>query len=77
VKKSHKSGLGADGEGNTGRRKTITRFFSIAQVAELLGVSIRTVRRWIKKKKLARHKFGAVVRVAEDDLRAFLAAHWT
>jgi len=34
----------------TGTRKTtdISKFFTIEQIAELLGVSTRSVRRWIK-----------------------------
>ena len=33
----------------------------------------RTVRRWIKDRKLIAHRFGRVVRVARRDLLAFLA----
>jgi excisionase family DNA binding protein len=51
------------------------RFFTIAAVAEFVGVSRRTVRRWIDDEKLVAHRFGAAVRIAEYDLRAFLAAH--
>jgi excisionase family DNA binding protein len=53
----------------------IPKFFTIAQVAELLEVSTRTVRRWIDTGVLVTHRFGGVVRVAEHDLRAFLAQH--
>ena len=51
------------------------RFFTIAQVAERLGVATRTVRRWIVAGDLVVHRVGSVVRIAEADLRAFLALH--
>lgn len=52
-----------------------TRFYTIAEVAELAGVSTRTVRRWIKNKQLVAHHFGAAVRIAESDLKAYFARH--
>jgi excisionase family DNA binding protein len=51
------------------------RFFTIAEVAERLCVSTRTVRRWIEAGDLIAHRPGRVVRIAESDLRAFLALH--
>jgi excisionase family DNA binding protein len=51
------------------------RFFTITQVADLFGVSSRTVRRWIEQKKLVAHYFGCSVRIAESDLHAFIARH--
>jgi excisionase family DNA binding protein len=38
-------------------------------------VSLRSVRRWIADEKLVVHHFGRAVRIAESDLRAFIAAH--
>jgi excisionase family DNA binding protein len=49
------------------------RFFTIKQVAEQIGVSERTVSRWIASRELKSHKFGAAVRISEDDFRAFVA----
>jgi excisionase family DNA binding protein len=49
------------------------RFFTIAEVAERLHVATRTVRRWIKADDLVVHRVGGVVRIAERDLRSFLA----
>ena len=49
--------------------------FTIAEVAERLRVSTRTVRRWIEAGDLVAHRFGGIVRIAETDLRAFLALH--
>ena len=60
-----------------GRRQRNDRmnFFTIAEVAEFVEVVPRTVRRWIERKKLVAHHFGTVVRIAESDLRAFIARH--
>ena len=51
------------------------KFFTIAEVAELLHVATRTVRRWIEADDLIVHRVGGVVRIGEGDLRAFLALH--
>jgi excisionase family DNA binding protein len=70
-----------DIEGGFGRvrgrrpRGSIPRYYTIQQVAELLVVSPRTVRRWIAKGDLIAHRPGGIIRIAEDDLRAFLALH--
>jgi excisionase family DNA binding protein len=69
VNKSHHTGRGPDG-------KNITRFYSIAEVAEMVGVATRTVRRWIASGQLVAHRWQRrLVRISEHDLRAFLAAH--
>lgn len=60
--------------GHHHRNEQIT-FFTIAEVAERLHVSTRTVRRWIKEGDLIAHRVRGVVRIAEDDLRTFLALH--
>jgi excisionase family DNA binding protein len=52
-----------------------TNFSTIADIADRLDVSPRTVRRWIERGDLVVHRLGGVVRIAESDLRAFLAAH--
>jgi excisionase family DNA binding protein len=51
------------------------KFFTIAEVAEIVEVATRTVRRWIKSGELSVHRFGTAVRVAEKDLKAFIARH--
>jgi excisionase family DNA binding protein len=58
---------GRDGKGAT--------FFTVAEVAERLNVSTRTVRRWIALGLLRVHRFGRTVRISEADLAAFLATH--
>ena len=50
-------------------------FFTVPEVAERLHVCTRTVRRRIKDGDLVAHRIGGVVRIAESDLRAFLAVH--
>ena len=44
-------------------------------VAERLGLSLRSVRRLIARGELPVHRLGRAVRISEDDLVRFLAAH--
>lgn len=53
--------------------KPVTCFYTVAQVATLLAVSTRSVRRWIAAGDLPTHRFGRQVRISETDLRAFVA----
>ena len=46
-----------------------------AGMAEVLSVSTRQVRRLIAGRALPVHRFGGAVRIAEADLRAYIAAH--
>ncbi len=48
------------------------RLFSIDRVAELCGVSSKTVRRWIARKLLPVHRLGRQLRISQPDLAAFL-----
>ncbi len=57
------------------RRGDQITFFTISEVAENLRVGKRTVHRWIHAGDLVVHRVGGVVRIAEMDLRAFLALH--
>lgn len=43
------------------------------EVAERLGVSLRTVRRLIEAGELPVHRIGRAVRISEDDLERFVA----
>ena len=52
--------------------KPLPRFYTVEQVANLLSVSQRSVRRWIAAGELLAHKFGRQVRISEIDLRAFV-----
>ena len=46
-----------------------------AAVAKRLGVSTKTVRRWIEAGELKAHRFGRCVRISEDDLQDFIKRH--
>ena len=52
--------------------KPLARFYTVSEVATLLAVSTRTIRRWIATGELLAHKFGRQVRISETDLRVFL-----
>jgi excisionase family DNA binding protein len=56
-------------------RRMAPQFHTVKQVAEALGVCSRSVRRWIQSGDLPVHRFGGAVRVADADLRAFLATN--
>ncbi len=54
---------------------SLPRYHAIKTVTDALDVSTRTVRRWIATGDLTVHRVNGVVRIAEADLRAFLALH--
>jgi excisionase family DNA binding protein len=56
-------------------RSPIETFHTVAEVAEALRVSSRTVRRWIADGDLIARKYGRSVRIAESDLKAFNERH--
>ena len=49
------------------------KFFTVDEVAEILNVCTRTVRRWIERKKLIAHDLEGIIRIAESNLRNFIA----
>jgi len=49
-----------------------SRMLSPADVAALLQVSIKTVRRWIETGELHVHTLGRQLRVSDDDLNTFV-----
>ncbi len=51
------------------------KFFTVNQVAEVLSLSTRQVRRLIAGHVLSVHRFGGAVRISEADLRAYIAIH--
>jgi excisionase family DNA binding protein len=55
--------------------QSLPSFYTMGQVAEALGVSDRTVRRWVAGGALPVHRFDGVVRIADRDLLEFLAVH--
>ena len=44
------------------------RHLTVKQVAHELGVSNRTVRNWIKAKRLAAKRVGGIIRILRSDL---------
>jgi excisionase family DNA binding protein len=52
---------------------TLPKFYTIQEISDSLDVSPRTVRRWIGSRELIAHGLGRLVRVADDELRTFLA----
>lgn len=62
-----------DGDRRSG--SGIPKYYTINTVAAALDVSGRTIRRWISNGDLIVHRVNGVVRIAEGDLRAFLALH--
>ena len=52
-----------------------SRLYTLAQVAEITALSIATLRRQVRLKRLAVLRFGRTLRIAEDDLAAWLARH--
>jgi excisionase family DNA binding protein len=52
---------------------TPTRFFTLEELAERWGVSVRTLRRLVRRGELKTHRIGTQLRVSEEDVRAFEA----
>lgn len=46
--------------------------YSIKETAEYLGVSEKTVRRWIEHGGLPIHRIGRLIRISEADLTVFV-----
>jgi excisionase family DNA binding protein len=70
--RSSSEGTAAQGGISTGA-DGVARFFTIAEVAEIIQVAPRSVRRWISAGHLTVHRFGSsIVRIAESDLAKFL-----
>jgi len=50
----------------------MNNYLTPISVAKMLKVSRLTVYRWIKEKKLRAVKVGGLVRIREEDLKAFI-----
>lgn len=48
---------------------------TLADAADFVGVSTRTLRRKIQAGELTAHRFGRLLRISEADLTAFLEEH--
>ena len=51
----------------------LPRLLTVAETAEALGLSIKTIRRRIDAREIPVHRPGRAVRIAEADLLAYLA----
>lgn len=54
------------------RNENMMEFLTVEQVAEMIGVTEKTLRSYIHKGDLKAYKFGAVWRIAESDLKVFI-----
>ena len=52
-----------------------TRRLSVTEAAPFLGVSVFTVRAWIRQRRLPFHRLGRRIVLDQADLERFLAAH--
>lgn len=53
----------------------LPRLYSVWEVARILGVSTKSVRRWIASGDLVAHRFGRQIRISEPDLDSFVKVH--
>lgn len=60
------------GDRRAPRAASCLPLLTVQAVAELLGISSKTVRRLIARGDLAAHRIGGSLRVSEGDLRAYL-----
>jgi excisionase family DNA binding protein len=61
--------------GSNSRGRPVTKLRTIDETAELFGTSSRSVRRLIASGALPAIRLGRCVRIADDDIAAFLAAN--
>ncbi len=47
-------------------------FFTVREIAELLGVTVDTIQTYIRKKELPAYKVGKSYRIRRNDLEEFL-----
>jgi excisionase family DNA binding protein len=57
------------------RGRPVTKLRTIAETAEVLNVSPRTVRRLIESGALQVHRFGRLVRIGDGDIAVLLTAN--
>lgn len=56
----------------TASKTTPPVLYTVAEIAHLLKVSTKKVRRWIKDGDLIAHRFGHQFRITESDLAVFI-----
>jgi excisionase family DNA binding protein len=47
------------------------RYLKVEHAAEMLDVSVWTIRKWIKERRLCTYRFGRAVRINVEDLLGF------
>jgi len=47
------------------------RFLKIETAAEMTELSVETIRRWVKERRIRTYRFGRAVRIRESDLMKF------
>ena len=52
--------------------RALPRLYTAEEIADLCGVSVKTVHRWIGGGDLVAHRFGRLLRVSASDLEDFL-----
>jgi excisionase family DNA binding protein len=53
----------------------LPRMYSVKEIGPQVGVSSKTIRRWIERGELHVHRLGRRLCISEDDLLAFLSKH--
>ena len=48
------------------------KFYSLTEIAKMLGITRQTALNWVQRGWLRAGKFGRVWRVSEDDLKKFI-----
>jgi excisionase family DNA binding protein len=56
-------------------RAPLSKSYKISEFADLMGVVPKTVHRWIAAGTLHAHRVNRLVRISEEDARAFMALH--
>ncbi|MGW4590661.1 excisionase family DNA-binding protein [Amycolatopsis thermoflava] len=51
-----------------------SKYLTVAEAADYINTGVRFIRRLIAERRIAFHKVGAHVRLAVEDLEAFVAA---
>jgi excisionase family DNA binding protein len=75
ISKPAKESKSTGASDNKTRGRPLTKLRTIDETAELLNLSPRTVRRLIDSGALQVHRFGRLVRIADGDIAALLAAN--
>ncbi len=55
--------------------RPVTKLHTIAEVADSLGISARSVRRLVASGALSAHRLGRLIRISDRDLATFLDAN--